>query len=118
MLDPHVWWPLFPLLLLVVVVCLTWATVYAVRRSHESRTIWLQTGALACYLIAAAAAIASEKGLVPSNTHRPFSLLVQVAILAILVLNWRKGDRPLLALNAAAWGAILADTALHFLMVR
>lgn len=118
MLDPHVWWPVFPLLLLVVVVCLTWATVYVVRGSRGGRTIWLQTGALAFYLLAAAAAIGSEGGLVPSDAHRPFSLLAQVAIVAILVLNWKKGDTPLLALNAAAWGAILADTALHFLMVR
>ena len=118
MLDPHVWWPVFPLLLLVVVVCLTWATVHVVRGARGGRTVWLQVGALVFYLIAAAAAIASEGGHVPSNTHRPFSLLTQVAIVAVLVLNWRKGDRPLLALNAAAWGAILADTALHFLMVR
>lgn len=118
MLDPRVWWPLFPLLLLVVVVCLTLATVYVVRRSRGSRTIWLQTGALAFYLIAAAAAIGSERGLVPSDTHRPFSLLTQVAIVAVLALNWKTGDKPLLALNAAAWGAILADTALHFLMAR
>lgn len=118
MLDPKVWWPLFPLLLLVVVVCLTWATVYVVRTSRGSRTIWLQTGALAFYLLAAAAAIGSEQGLVPSDTHRPFSLLTQVAIVAVLVLNWKKGDKPLLALNAAAWGAILADTALHFLMAH
>ncbi len=118
MLDPKVWWPLFPLLLLVVVVCLTWATVYVVRKSRGSRTIWLQAGALAFYLIAAVAAIGSEQGLVPSDTHRPFSLLTQVAIVAVLVLNWNKGDRALLALNFAAWGAILADTALHFLMAH
>lgn len=118
MLDPHVWWPLFPLLLLVVVVCLTWATVYVVRKPHESRTIWLQAGALALYLMAAAAAIGSERGLVPSNAHRPFSLLAQLAIVVVLVLTWRKGDKPLLTLNAAAWGAILADTVLHFLMAR
>ncbi len=74
MLDPHVWWPLFPLLLLVVVVCLTWATVYVVRKSRGATTIWLQSGALACYLLAAATAIASEKGLIHPDIHRPFSL--------------------------------------------
>ena len=116
-LDPKVWWPLFPLLLLLVVVCLTWATVHVVRRAHESRTVWLQVAALICYLLAAAAAIASERGAVSSNLHRPFSLLTQVAILTILIVNWKKGDRPLLLLNAGAWGAILADTALHFLMI-
>jgi predicted permease len=117
MLDPKVWWPLFPLLLLVVVVCLTWATVYVVRKSRETRTVWLQCAALACYVLAAAAAIASEKGLVSANLHRPFSVLTQMAIVVILVVNWRKRDRPLLLLNSFAWGAILADTALHFVMM-
>ena len=116
MLDPKVWWPLFPLLLLVVVVCLTWATVYVVRKAREAPTVWLQSGALVFYLLAAAAAIASEQGLVPSDAHRPFSLLTQIAIVAVLILNWKKGDRALLYLNAGAWAAILADTALHFLM--
>jgi hypothetical protein len=115
MLDPKVWWPLFPLLLLVVVVCLTWATVYVVRKSREAPTIWLQTGALVCYLLAAATAIASEQGVVDANLHRPFSLLTQVAILAVLIRNWKR-DRAVLYLNVGAWGAILADTALHFLM--
>ena len=118
MLDPHVWWPLFPLLLLVVVVCLTWATVYVVRKPRGAATVWLQSGALAFYLLAAAAAIASEKGLVHPDVHRPFSLLTQVAIVAVLVLSWKRADRPVLLLNAGAWGAILADTALHFLMAR
>ncbi len=117
MLDPHVWWPLFPLLLLLVVVCLTWATVYVIRRREDTGTVWLQSGALAFYLLAAISAIASEKGLVPSDAHRPFSLLTQVAILALLIRTWKK-DRSLLLLNAGAWGAILADTALHFLMAR
>ena len=116
MLDPKVWWPLFPLLLLVVVVCLTWATVYVVRKAREARTIWLQSGALICYLLAAAAAIASERGMVSAHMHRPFSLLTQIAIVAVLIFSWKKRDRPLLYLNATAWGAILADTALHFMM--
>lgn len=117
MLDPKVWWPLFPLLLLIVVVCLTWATVYVVRKAREARTVWLQSGALIFYLLAAAAAIASERGMVSADTHRPFSLLTQIAIVGVLVLSWKKGDRPLLYLNAGAWAAILADTALHFLMI-
>ncbi len=116
LLDPKVWWPLFPLLLLIVVVCLTWATVYVVRKSKESPTIWFQGGALACYLLAAVAAIGSEQGLISSNAHRPFSLLTQLAIVLVLFRTWKTKDRTLLLLNAVAWGAILADTALHFLM--
>lgn len=117
MLDARVWWPVFPLLLLMVVICLSWATVYVIRKSRETPTVWLQCAALVLYLLTAAAAIASEQGAIHPNTHRPFSLLTQVAILAVLVRNWKKGDRLLLALNAGAWIAILADTAFHFLIV-
>ncbi len=118
MLDPHVWWPVFPMLLLMVVVCLTWAMVSVVRNSKETVTIWFQAGALVCYLLAAGTAIASEQGAVHANTHRPFSILTQVAIATVLARNWNKGDRTLLALNIGAWAAILLDTAFHFLMSR
>ena len=116
-LSAKVFWPLFPLLLLIVVVCLTWALVRAVRRSSGSTAIWLQAGALGCYLLAAISAVASERGGVSANIHRPFSLLTQLAIALALFHLWSK-DRSLVRLNIVAWGAILADTALHFLLVR
>lgn len=116
-LSAKVLWPLFPLLLLIVVVCLTWALVRAVRRSSGSIAIWLQAGALGCYLLAAISAVASERGGVSANVHRPFSLLTQLAIALALFHLWGK-DRSLVRLNVVAWGAILADTALHFLLVR
>src|SRR5262245_21930483 len=75
MLDARVWWPLFPLLLLLVIVCLTWALVLVVRGGHDVRARWLQIGAFSCYFLAAVSAIASERGLVSANLHRPFSLL-------------------------------------------
>lgn len=111
-------WPLFPLLLLVVVVCLTWALVLVVRLAKEQRAIWVQIGALVCYLLAAASAIASESGGMSANVHRPFSILTQVFILWGMYSAWGKGQRALFSLNAIALGAILADTALHFLLVR
>jgi len=114
-LNARVLWPLFPLLLLIVVVCLTWALVYVVRRSSGAMAIWLQAVALGCYLLPAAAAIASERHLVSASLHRPFSLLTQLAIAAALFHVWRHKDRPRLFLNMAAWVAILADTALHSL---
>lgn len=116
-LSAKVLWPLFPLLLLIVVVSLTWALVRAVRRSSGSTTIWLQVGALACYLLAAASAVASERGGMSANIHRPFSLLTQLAIALALFHLWRK-DPALVRLNIIAWAAILADTALHFLLTR
>lgn len=118
MLSAKVLWPLFPLLLLVVVVCLTWALVYVVRRPRGPRAVWLQGGALACYLLAAVAAIASERGAVSADLHRPFSLLTQVLLVLALLHFWKRKDRPALMLNAGAWAAILADTALHYLLAR
>jgi hypothetical protein len=116
-LSAKVLWPLFPLLLLIVVACLTWALVHVVRCSSGTKVVWLQTAALTCYLVSAVSAIASERGGVSANVHRPFSLLAQIAIALALYQIWHK-DRSLVLLNLAAWGAILADTALHYLLVR
>ena len=116
-LNAKVLWPLFPLLLLIVIVCLTWALVRAVRRGRPAVVIWLQATALTCYLLAAISAIASERGGVSANVHRPFSLLTQIAI-GLALYHIRRTDRPLLILNISAWGAILADTALHYLLAR
>jgi len=118
MLDAKVWWPLFPLLLLIVIVSLTWALVVAVRRGMDARARWLQIGAFGCYLLAAVSAIASERGAVSANLHRPFSLATQVCLLLALVHHWNSERRTLQWLNGVAWAAILADAALHLLMVR
>jgi uncharacterized membrane protein len=118
MLDARVWWPLFPLLLLIVIVCLTWAMVLVVRGEMDRRARWLQIGAFSCYFLAAASAIASERGLVSANLHRPFSLLAQLCLFGALLHHWN-GNKPAFRwLNGVAWAAILADGALHFLMVR
>ena len=114
-LSAKVLWPLFPLLLLVVVVCLTWALVRAVRGAGGSKALWLQSAALGCYVLAAVAAIASERHLVSANLHRPFSLLTQLAIALALFHLWGRGESVLIRLNVCAWAAILADTALHLL---
>lgn len=117
-LSAKVLWPLFPLLLLMVVVCLTWALVAAVRRASGAGAIWLQAGALTSYLLAAVSAIASERGGMSAHVHRPFSLLAQLFIAVALYRLWKRGDRSLLWLNGGAWMAILADTALHYLLAR
>ena len=111
-------WPLFPLLLLVVVVCLTWAFVRAVRSSKISWTGWVQGGALGCYLMAAITAIASESGAISAHVHRPFSLLSQIFIVISVIRLWGTEERLLVGLNLIAWGAILFDTALHYLLAR
>ena len=116
-LSAKVLWPLFPLLLLIVVICLTWALVYVVRRSRGATAIWLQGSALGFYLLAAVAAMASERGALSAHIHRPFSLLTQLVIAVALFRIWGR-ERPLMVLNAGAWAAILADTALHYLLPR
>ena len=109
-------WPLFPLLLLVVVVCLTWAFVKAVRSSRITGIGWIQGGALGCYLLAAITAIPSESEAISVHIHRPFSLLSQIFIVIGVIRLWKIGERQLMSLNLIAWGAILSDTALHYLL--
>ena len=118
MLDAKVWWPLFPLLLLLVIVSLTWALVCVIRREEQGKGRWLQIGAFTCYVLAAASAIASERGLVSAHLHRPFSWLTQICLLLAVMYYWKRRNLPLLRLNAIAWGGILADAALHVLVVR
>ena len=111
-------WPVFPLLLLVVVVCLTWAFVAVFRKALDRKAIWYQGGALLCYILAAVSAVASESGRMSANVHRPFSLLTQLMIALSIYQTWGQGQRKIQILNIMAWAAILADTALHFILVR
>jgi hypothetical protein len=116
-LSSKIWWPLFPLLLVVVVVALSAAVVWTVRRKATRADVMLQTLALVCYLFTAVVAVASEGGSVSPHVHRLPSLLTQAILLAQLVRIWgRDGAGTLRALNIVAWGAILADTALHYLL--
>ncbi len=117
-LSAKILWPVFPLLLLVVVVSLTWAVVYVVRWRSGRWAVWIQAGALIFYLLAAASAVASENGVMSVNVHRPLSLLTQVFIVGAMFRVWGKHQRTLLLLNAVGWAAILADTALHYLLVK
>ncbi|MEX5214650.1 MAG: hypothetical protein NW703_10850 [Nitrospiraceae bacterium] len=116
MLSAKVLWPLFPLLLLIVIICLTWALVVAVRGRQEPPARWLQVGAFACYLLAAVTAIASEGGRASVNLHRPFSFLAQICIVVAILMAWKHRDRRLLWLNGGALVGILADTALHYIL--
>jgi len=118
MLDARVWWPLFPLLLLVVVASLTWALVIVIRRGESGKARWLQIGAFSCYLLAALSAVAAERGVVSAHWHRPFSILTQLCLLVALIHHWKGNHRSLLWLNAVAWAGILADASLHYLVVR
>jgi len=119
-LDPRVWWPLFPLLLLVVVVALSAALVWVIRKKAPFADVIMQSLALSAYLLTAAVAIASEGGgRMPVYAHRLPSLLTQALLVAQLVRIWRRADvKPLRVYNLVAWGAILADTGLHYLMTK
>jgi hypothetical protein len=119
-LDPRIWWPLFPLLLLVVILALSAGLVWAIRRKASRIDVVMQSLALACYLFTAVVAIASEsRGGISPTVHRLPSLLTQAILLVQLVRIWSRLDMRLLrVLNLIAWGAILADTALHYMMPR
>lgn len=116
-LNAKVWWPLFPLLLLLVVIALSAAIVWVIKRKAKKHDVTLQVLALACYLFTAVVAMASESGTLSPHVHRLPSLVTQALLLAQLVRIWhREQARPLRTLNLIAWGGILADTALHFLI--
>ncbi|TAL12549.1 MAG: hypothetical protein EPO02_01300 [Nitrospirae bacterium] len=116
-LNAKVWWPLFPLLLLLVIIALSAAIVSVVKGKAAKTDIVLQALALVCYLFTAVVAMASEGGTLSPHVHRLPSLVTQALLLAQLVRIWhRAGARSLRTLNLIAWGGILADTALHFLI--
>ena len=76
---------------------------------------WVQGGALACYLLAAVSALASENGAMSANIHRPFSVLAQLLIALAVYRIWGQGQRTLMFLNLLALAAIWGDWALHSL---
>ena len=116
-LNAKVWWPLFPLLLLLVIIALSAAIVWVVKGKTAKADVLIQVSALVCYLFTAVVAIASEGGTLSPRAHRLPSLVTQALLLAQLVRIWyRERSRPLRVLNLIAWGGILADTALHFLI--
>ncbi len=116
-LSAKVWWPLFPLLLLLVVITLSAAIVWAIKGKAKKHDTILQVSALVCYLFTAVVAMASESGALSPHVHRLPSLVTQALLLAQLVRIWhREQARPLRTLNLIAWGGILADTALHFII--
>jgi hypothetical protein len=116
-LSGKTWWPLFPMLLLVVVTALSAAVVLAVKAKVAKADVGFQITALVCYLLTAVVAMASEGGALSPHIHRVPSLLTQAILLAQLVRIWRREHaRSLRTLNLIAWGGILADTALHYLV--
>ena len=119
-LSARIWWPLFPLLLLIVIVALSTGVVWTIRRKMPRADLAMQVFALICYLLTAVVAIASEGGgAVSANLHRLPSLLTQLVLLVQLGRLWKRpGAGPLRVANLIAWGAILADTGLHYVMVR
>ena len=116
-LNAKVWWPLFPLLLLLVILALSAAIVLVVKEKAAKTDVMIQVFALVCYLFTAVVAMASEGGTLSPHVHRLPSLVTQALLLVQLVRIWHRAPaRPLRALNLIAWGGILADTALHFLI--
>jgi hypothetical protein len=119
-LDPRIWWPLFPLLLLIVIIALSTGLVWAIRKKSPRSDVAMQALALVCYLFTAFVAIASEGGgAVSASFHRLPSVLTQLVLVTQLVRIWARPDAKVLrTTNLVALGGILADTALHYVMAR
>jgi hypothetical protein len=119
-LNPRIWWPLFPLLLLIVIIALSTALVWTIRKKCRGSDVAMQALALGCYVFTAIVAIASEGGgAVSANLHRIPSVLTQIVLLAQIARLWNRRDAKLLrAANIIALVAILADTALHYVMAK
>jgi hypothetical protein len=94
--------------------------VWVIRKKAPATDVVMQSLALSAYLLTAVVAIASEGGgKVPVYVHQLPSLVTQALLIVQLARIWRRADaKPLRAYNLAAWGAILADTGLHYLMAR
>src|SRR5438876_864011 len=107
-LSGKTWWPLFPLLLLLVVTALSAAVVLAVKGKVARADVGIQSSALVCYLLTAVVAMASEGDALSPHLHHVPSLLTQAILLAQFVRIWRNDHmRALRALNLIAWGGIL-----------
>lgn len=116
-LSGRVWWPVFPLLLLLVIVALSSALVWAMRRRASRADRVIQSLILLSYLLTATVAMASESGVLSRNVHRVPSLMTQGLLLAQVLRTWNRSEvHALWVFNVVAWGGILADTAFHYLV--
>ncbi|MCG3114543.1 MAG: hypothetical protein LLH30_02565 [Candidatus Manganitrophus sp. SA1] len=111
-MSVKVWWPLFPLLFLIVLVCLITALVRVKRRGGTTRNGWLALSlALFFYLMTW---VVGEMGM--RWLHMPVSNIAELFILFNIVYFTRMGWKDIAWLNVVALVAIAADFALHYIL--
>lgn len=111
-MSVKVWWPLFPLLFFIVLVCLITAMVRVKRRGGTTRNGWLTLSlALFFYLMTW---VVGEMGM--RWLHMPVSNIAELFILFNIVYFARKGWKDIAWLNGVALIAIAADFALHYIL--
>ena len=104
------WWPLFPLLFLIVITCLSAAIVKLYRSGNGTRTEWFGLqGALLFYFLTFA--LGRWRWL-----HMPMSNLAEIFILFNIITFFRHNRSKIALMNAIALAAIGSDFALHHLL--
>lgn len=111
-MSVKVWWPLFPLLFLIVLICLITALVRAKRRGATTGKEWLVLSfAIFFYLMTW---VVGEMGM--RHLHMPVSNIAEFFILFNIFYFARKGWKDIAWLHGVALAAIAADFALHFIL--
>jgi hypothetical protein len=104
------WWPLFPLLFVIVLSCLIVAIIQLYRSHHGSRTEWIGLqGAILFYFLTFA--LGRWRWL-----HMPISHIAELFILFNIFYFFRTGKNRIAWLNFTALLAIGADFALHHIL--
>lgn len=111
-MSVQVWWPLFPLLFFIVLLCLITALVRVIRRSGKKPLDRLVLSfALFFYFMTW---VVGEMGM--RWLHKPVSYIAELIILFNIIYFARKGWKDIAWLNGVALVAIAADFALHYIL--
>lgn len=109
-MNVKVWWPLFPLLFLIVLFCLIAAILRLYRSGKGSPTEWIGLqGALLFYFLTFA--LGRWRWL-----HMPISNIAELFILFNIIYFFKIGKNGIAWLNLSALLAIASDFALHHLL--
>src|SRR5262245_16825998 len=103
------WWPLFPLLFLIVLTCLITATI-RLTRNKADRIEWVTTlSALIFYFLTFA--LGRWRWL-----HMPLSNVAELFMLYNAVHFFKSGRKDIAWLNVIALSAVFFDFALHYIL--
>lgn len=103
------WWPLFPLLFLVVLTCLITA-ILRLRRNKTTRVEWI-TALSALFFYFLTFTLGRWRWL-----HIPLSNTAELFMLYNIVHFFRSGRRDIAWLNLLALIAVAFDFALHYIL--